>query len=180
VYWLQTGALSRLQLAEAVDRSAEHRGLQVDAFYELFLHRHSDPGGRAGWVNYLLGGGSAYGLAVTFLTSTEYALSHASNSAFVNGLYGDVLARNADAGGAAGWITALQNGMSRAAAALGFLTSTEAYRRIVDQSYLEYLRRPADAGGEQGFVGMLQSGGWPVESVAELFVASDEFYQSAH
>src|SRR5205807_8110717 len=154
--------------------------LQVGAFHALFLHRHSDPGGRAGWVDYLLNGGSAYTLAVAFLTSTEYAVSHVTSGSFVSGLYGDVLARAGDAGGAAGWTTALNNGMSRAAAALGFLTSTEAYRRIVDESYLEYLRRPADAGGEQGFVNLLRSGGWPVESVAELFVASDEFYQSAH
>jgi hypothetical protein len=58
------------------------------------------------------------------------------------------------------------------------LASTEAYNRIVDQSYLEYLRRPADAGGEAYYTSLLQSGQWAPESIAELLLASDEFYQN--
>src|SRR5207302_6965497 len=59
VFGLQTGALSRLAVTQAIERSAEHRGLQVDRFYQEFLHRPADAAGRAGWVNYLVSGGSA-------------------------------------------------------------------------------------------------------------------------
>jgi len=176
VYDLQTGALSRLVAAAIIDRSAEHRGLQVDRFYEHFLHRPAEAAGRAGWVNYILAGGSESALAIAFLTSPEYLALHQGNAAFVTSLYADVLGRLPDAPGLAGWVARLQAGASDAAVANCLLTSTEAYNRIVDQSYLEYLRRPADAGGEAYYTGLLQSGQWAPESIAELLLASDEFY----
>jgi uncharacterized repeat protein (TIGR01451 family) len=178
VYGLQTGALTRLAAAEVIDRSAEHRGLQVDRFYEHFLHRLADAPGRAGWVNYILAGGGEYALAAAFLTSPEYLALHRVNAAFVTSLYSDVLGRFPDAAGLAGWVARLQAGASDTLVANSLLASTEAYNRIVDQSYLEYLRRPADIGGEAYYTGLLQSGQWAPESIAEWMLASDEFYRN--
>lgn len=115
--------VSHRQVATAFWQSAEHRGREVDQFYQTFLHRSADAGGRAGWVNALLAGTSEFDVARMFLTSAEYQAAHGSDSAFIMGLYMDVLGRSAGATEVAGWLQVLQGGLSRDAVAQAFLTS---------------------------------------------------------
>jgi hypothetical protein len=60
-----------------------------------------------------------------------------------------------------------------------FLGSIEFAHRIVDGFYMQYLNRTPDASGEAGWIGFLRSGG-AIETVAESFLASDEYFQHAH
>jgi hypothetical protein len=157
-------------------RSPEHRGIEVDQFYQTYLGRASDPAGRAGWINAFLSGSSEEDVIRGFVTSSEYQGEHASDQDFVTGLYNDILGRTPDAGGLAGYVQALQAGASRQAVAQAFLTSAEAHRRVVDEYYSLFLNRPPDTVGEQGWINVLQSGQGNYESVGEAFLASGEYF----
>ena len=97
VQQLQTG-VSRTQVVDSFWTSAEHRGLEVDRFYQTFLHRSADAAGRAAWVNTFLGGASESDVARAFIASGEYQAAHASNTAYIVGLYTDILGRSPSQG----------------------------------------------------------------------------------
>jgi SOS response regulatory protein OraA/RecX len=167
---------SRQEVARDIWQSAEHRGIEVDQIYQTYLHRNADPVGRAAWVNAFLAGATEVSVVEMILNSAEYQSTHQSDLSFVTGLYVDVLGRAPDAGGLAIWQQALQNGVSRSAVAEAFLTSGEADRDLVDRFYAEFLQRNADAAGEQGFVRALQNRQLSPEAVAEIFLASNEYF----
>ncbi len=175
VFLLDSGTLTRLQVADDVWRSPEHRGLEVDAYYQTFLHRASDPAGRAAWVAGFLAGASETTIAEGFLLSAEYQAAHSSNTDFVNGLYMDVLGRAPDAG-AASWIAALNGGLSRAVVAFDFLTSPEADTDLVNLYYAHYLKRAPSPAEQQIWVSLLVTGTYSPMQVGELILASNEYF----
>jgi hypothetical protein len=171
---------SRFRVAAALWDSPEHRDMQVEQFYETILHRTATPAERTPWVNALSSGAvTEISVEAQFLASPEYQAAHTSNAAFITGLYNDVLGRAATASELADWEQALANGLSRAAVEQLFLGSTEFAHRIVDGFYMQFLNRPPDPIGEAGWIGFLRSGG-AIETVAENFLASDEYFQHAH
>jgi hypothetical protein len=174
VQMLQDG-FTRADLADGFWRSAEHRALEVNQFYGEFLHRAADSAGRAFWTSTLLTGASELDVMRGILSSTEYTASHSSDTAFVNGLYGDVLSRGSDPAGQAAWLQALANGTSRGTVAQMFLTSAEASRRVVDDAYASFLGRAADQAAEQFWVAGLQNGQASFESLGVALLASDEY-----
>ncbi|HVC93265.1 MAG TPA: DUF4214 domain-containing protein, partial [Pirellulales bacterium] len=175
VQMLQDG-VSRAAVADSLWTSAEHRVDEVDQFYETFLHRAADIGGQTVWVNAFLSGSSEVDVESGFLASPEYQASHSSNTAFVDGLYSDVLGRAADPSGQAVWLGALASGVSREAVAQSLLTSAEAFTRVLDGYYANFLGRAADPAGELSDLDQLQSGQASLESVAVAFLASDEYF----
>jgi parallel beta-helix repeat protein len=102
-------------------------------------------------------------------------LGTSANRAYVENLYETLLGRTADPG-AAGFVTMLNNGASRATVIADIVHSTEYETDQVQGLYTTYLHRPADTGGLQHFVGVLNSGG-TVEQVAEALVSSPEYFQ---
>jgi len=177
VYLLQTGVLQPAGLAQILNRSAEHLGLEVNHLYQEILHRSPDAGGGSFWTSRLLAGVTEFELAVDLLSSVEYASTHATPGAFVAGLYADVLGRAPDAAGQAFWV---QSGLSTGALARAFVYSAENDRRIVDRCYVEYLRRTADPSGEAFFTSMLQAGLTTPDTIQELFLGSAEYFANAH
>jgi hypothetical protein len=175
---LQAGG-TRLQVVQGVWASPEHRGREVDQFYATYLHRAADASGRTFWVNAIVGGMSEADVAAGFLASAEYRQAHASPTAYLFGLYADVLGRAPDPDGLAAWQAAAQAGMSPAALADGFLRSEEAARQAVDGYYADYLGRAGEPAEVAGWVGALQGGGLAPEQVASAFLASDELYNRA-
>ena len=167
---------SRLDLVDQVWDSSDSLGRQVEQLYQSLLHRPSDITGKAANIAKLTSGTSVTDLAQSFLTSTEYTQTHASNSAFVDGLYRDVLGRTADAGGKSSWVGALDQGRSRADVAKSFLTSDERYLKLIDGFYTSYLGRAADSGGRNNFLSGLKSGALSIASAAESLLASDEYF----
>ncbi len=168
--------LSRDQVSRAVWESAEHRALQVDRLYQTFLHREADPVGRQGWMNALLSGMSEDQVGQGLVMSAEYQTSHRGDSAFVTGLYRDVLGREPDTVGSLVWQGALQSGMAKAQVALAFMTCDEAHLRGLDHYYGDFLHRQADAAGEQSWLALLHNGRISLDRTAELFIASDEYF----
>ncbi|HLN27115.1 MAG TPA: SdrD B-like domain-containing protein [Gemmataceae bacterium] len=175
---IQNG-VSRAQIVDAIWSSAEHLGLEVDNLYQTFLNRNADPGGRAYWVNALASGASVFDVARAFINSGEYQTAHAANASFVMSLYADVLGRTASAQEVSGWVQLLQNGTSRDSVAVAFLTSGEAYTRMLNDDYEMYLHRNPDSIGEQGWLALLESGNVTPRQVGEGFLASNEYYADA-
>ncbi len=171
---LQRG-ITHDQVARAFWESAEHRGLQVDQFYQQILHRPADTGGRTYWVNLFLAGATENDIQLRFLQSPENLGRLAAASDFVADVYHLVLGRTADAAGLAAWGRALEGGLSRADLVRLFATSDEAYGRAVDQFYRSFLHRAADPAGRQSWVAFLKLSRGPLDTVAEQFLSSAEF-----
>src|SRR5262249_14511300 len=156
--------------------SPEHRDLEVQQFYEVFLHRTAAPAERAGWVNVLLAGANETDVELAFINSQEYLAAHTDSASFVTGLYLDVLGRLPSDSEVSGWQQALANVMTRSAVTAAFLSSDEFDLRVLDGFYGRLLDRPLETGGAQGWLTWLRSGG-SIETAAELLLSSDEYYQ---
>jgi hypothetical protein len=167
---------SRAQIEQSIFDSAEHRGQEVDAFYQSFLGRAADAG-RAGFVSQLQSGVSEEQVALEFLTSPEFNALHPDNASFVAALYSKVLGRQAGAAELAA-DAALLSGVSRGALAQGILRSAESLGREVDALYVFQLHRGADASGRAGALADLSGGTSTAALEASLF-ASTEFADDA-
>jgi hypothetical protein len=164
----------RAQLAEDIWDSPEHRGLEVDQYFNSYLHRSPQPGERAAWVGAFLSGLSETDVQRAIISSAEYQAAHASDTAFVQGLFQDVLGRNADSDGQAFWLNSLSTNPDRAALAQDFLISQEKARQVIDGYFTSFLKRPADAAGEQALLGLVL-GGTSLEGIGQGILAGDEF-----
>jgi hypothetical protein len=178
-----TGASSRDAIVLTFLGSPEYRGVQVDQLYQNFLKRAADAAGRAYWVNALLTGASETEVAVNLLISAEYTASHAATSAYVVGLYTDVLGRPESAispAEVAGLQQMIDSGaLSRAQAARLFLTSDEFFLRTVNGLYLNLLERTPDPAGLQFYITQLQRGLQDATTITAGFLLSDEYVSQA-
>jgi hypothetical protein len=152
---------------------------EVDGYYHSFLHRDAEAAGRTYWISRFAAGADESDVVEGFLTSAEYTLMHAGDTAFVEALYQDVLLRTSDANGEQWWRNGLAAGANRADIVQGFLRSTEAVTQVVDSMYATFLHRQGDAAGKCYWVRQLQSGGDKLGQVAQCFLASDEFCANA-
>jgi hypothetical protein len=177
-YWngqLNQGA-TRLMVAQSIYDSPEHRGIQVDDYYQEFLNRPCDPQGRAGWVNTFQAGMSEAGVQAGFLTSTEYLQQHTDAASIVNGIFEDVLGRKTDATSLAFWQSVAQSPAGVGAVAQGILGSTEAQTREVNLDYEAILGRAADAEGLNMWLALLGQNKATAEQVELGLLTSDEFF----
>lgn len=168
------GGLNNQAVATQIWDSPEHRGDEVDSYYETFLHRSADASGRAHWVNLFLNGTlNEQGVELGFLDSPEYVAAHGTPAAFISGLFLDILARSPTTVEQVFWEGALQrfDGLTVAA---DILTSTESYTDIISSDYRKYLNRGPDPNGLGFWLAKLQTGQGTVESVAEGILGSGE------
>jgi hypothetical protein len=170
--------MSRQQVAQFIWESPEHRGLQVDSYYQTYLGRAADDLGRASWVNAFLAGADETTVVQGFLTSPEYQALHGTNTTFVQALYADLLGRSAQAGEEAPWIDLLNAGSDRATVVQGFLTSDEFTVLALDAFYSAYLHRSADASELSSWLGQPRTSG-SLEAIGLGFLSSDEFFSLA-
>jgi hypothetical protein len=84
------------------------------------------------WENAAAQGTPLSAIAQSFIGSAEYQNLHGqqSNQQFVDALYQAALGRAPDAAGEQSWVTALGQGSSRGAVALGFASSDEAQQHL--------------------------------------------------
>lgn len=175
---LDAGA-SRLDVARGFWESPEHRGVQVDSLYADYLGRQAAPQERAALVDALLSGASETAVAQSILASAKYRGTHRSATAYITGLYQDVLGRAADRAGLVFWRRAVRLGVRRAAIARRFLNSRDAFARQVDMDYRDILGRGADASGRAFWTQQLATHQQTPSQVAEMFLASPEFFDRA-
>ena len=120
--------------------------IRSSTYYQEFLHRAARPGlGRLGQ--------RAAGRASprrrwprAILDSPEYQSAHQDPALFVHDLYLDVLGRQGESAGVAGWKAALASGVSRQAVVADFVESNEAIDQIVDSFYAAFLHRQPEPG----------------------------------
>jgi hypothetical protein len=111
------------------------------------------------------------------LHSPEYLWSDAANSSYVQKLFQDILGRQADSAGLAGWTAVLDQGIaSRSQLADLVLHSNERNLNLIGEYYQEFLGRSASAAEKQGWATLVESGLVSLQSVAQAFLASQEFY----
>ena len=98
----------------------------VENLYTYALGRHSDPVGKANWVNSLLSGtNTGEEVAHGIIFSQECINRNLSNGDFVDVLYHSLLNRSADAVGKSSWVDSLNKGTSRETVFKGFIGSPE-------------------------------------------------------
>ena len=80
-------------------------------------------------------GGSLAAMSQQFIDSQEFKTKYGAldNSKFVNQLYLNVLDRNGEPNGIAGWVNGIANGLSRAEVLKGFSESSENKANVIGQ-----------------------------------------------
>jgi hypothetical protein len=169
--------VSRVQVVQAIESSAEYRSKQVQGAYLTILHRAADNGGLNSFVSFLTGGGTVEQVDGILAGSGEYFVNRGggTNGGFVDALYRDALGRQADAGGRASFLTALANGVSRQAVADIIFRSDEYRADVIQSFYQRFLHRPADSAGLAGWVAAYHNGLRDEDAIAQI-VGSAEYF----
>ncbi|CAN5609786.1 hypothetical protein BH10PLA2_BH10PLA2_36520 [soil metagenome] len=179
VFWvnLLNNGGSTAGVVPGIESSPEYLNDQVVAMYNRYPHRDPDTSGALAWTNFLVAGGSLEQMAGALVSSQEYfALQGGTNQAFLIALYRDTLTRDAGFGELAGWVTALDTGVSRATVGVVFFTSQEYRVLLVQADYLTFLLRSADSFGVTSWVNALNAGATDQQVLALIF-GSAEGYQ---
>lgn len=139
----------RVSLTRALSVSDEWAGTRVGALYRTVLGREAESSGRVNWVRAIAHGMRLESVASGIYGSQErFNLSGGTNRGYVEGLYRDILGREADAGGRSQWVGLLDRGqLSRTGVADAFYASVESRTARVTGLYQEILGRAPDAGG---------------------------------
>ncbi len=171
------GARSRLAVTYALLFSAEGSRGEVDRAYQDLLDRAPDGPGSDYWTSHLEGHG-VVDLRVLLLASDEYhARSGASDRAWVEALYADVLGRGADAAGLAYWTGQASAGVARALIAAAVYRSDEALARRASAYYSEILGRSPSTAERNGAVTTIRRIG--ERGLRAELLASDEAFESS-
>jgi autotransporter-associated beta strand protein len=173
--------LSRTQVANLFVTTVEFLGDEVDALYVKYLHRHADPAGQAGWIQFLQAGNTVEQLAAQLAGSVEFFnLEGGTNTGFLNGLYTTALNRPVDQSGLITWLPLLNAGVQRSQVGFGIINSAEALGIVVTGFYQKYLHRTPDPTGLSGWVSAIARGplhaGLTDEQVIAAFIGSDEYF----
>jgi len=165
--------------------SAEHRGIQVDGFYQTLLHRAADSDGRQVWIDKMVGGMSEETIMLDFVTSAEYIQANPLGQSYVAALYHDILGRTASSDGLTSWTNQLAipplidptggHSLSDIVVAGDFINSHERHLHLVDSYYSNFAQRAADAPGEAQYAQILDQGQANDESMALAFLSSQEY-----
>ncbi|WP_132254415.1 DUF4214 domain-containing protein [Methylobacterium segetis] len=167
-------------------------GGEVYALYNGLLERNPDPSSDY-WLKSLNEGTSLESVTQSILGSAEGQprFNDPSNAGYVEELYQTVLGRAGDAAGAAYWTAALNGGLSRAAAADGFVFSAEHLDQLqpafdagifvpdttaadVSRLYYGVLDRSPDTGGLQAWHTQADFG-TSLSAIAQSFLLSPEY-----
>ena len=93
---LADGSMSRRDIADEVLHSDEYYARRIEALYGAFLNRSADAVGKQGYLEDLRNGKPLEQLAIDLLSSDEYRDLYVDSTAFVQGLFDDVLGRRAE------------------------------------------------------------------------------------
>jgi Domain of unknown function (DUF4214)/SdrD B-like domain len=145
------GGQARVQVAQDVIQSPEHRGLEVDSYYQNFLHRTASASERDYWVHAFLAGSSETTELESFLNSTEFSGSQLSDSLFVQNLYASILGRSGTSDEMANLQAQLAGGTTRGQLINEFLLSPEENKLAILGFYAAYLHRSATADPRSAF-----------------------------
>jgi hypothetical protein len=175
---------ARLGVADGIWTSFEHRGLQVNAYYQDLLGRLPDPAGAGFWFSQLFYGPLTEEQVVAgILASPEYqARFPGGDTALVDGLFANVLGVTDPTSttltfnaGPFDPLAELQAGETLDGVVLDVVYSDQAVLRGIEGDYLAYLQRPASSASEQEFWLTVVRGSGRLRDVATGILGSQEF-----
>jgi hypothetical protein len=172
---LDSGMLSRQQVALAVESSSEFLTEQVQGLYQLYLGRAADPTGLNNAVAALSHGTTLEQVAAGLIGSAEFIQRNGGTQGALNALYELALHRGIDPTGLANATAALAGGATLSDVALGVLSSTEYRSDLVEGYYLQLLGRQADSVGLANALAALAAGATDQQVLAGI-VSSDEYF----
>lgn len=168
------GADSRTIVAREMAFSVEGaRGEVVRAYADL-LGRSPDDAGLAYWTDFLRSEPATV-LRSLLLASEERQLRAGERAAWLDGVYQEILGRDADPAGRTYWFEQLDNGFAPLLLVLEIYVSTEGINRRVDQIYTETVGRsatPAEVDAGRPVVTVLGE-----RELRARLLASDEAYE---
>jgi hypothetical protein len=150
---LDSGQLTRLQVATGLVNSQEFRTDEVQNLFQTLLKRSVGPGPVTAFTTMLAQGGTSDQIKAFILSSDEYFQTRGggTNTGFLQAVYNDVLGRAPDPTGLQAFGTALANGVSRAQVVQVIVSSDEAIQDEVRQMYNQLLQRNPDPTGLAAF-----------------------------
>lgn len=158
----------------AIARSFEAYAWQANEMYWRYLHREGDAAGVTGFANWMMGGATLEAVAAAMLGSAEYKMQFTNDTDYVESLYTGLLGRQGSPAEVNGYLSQMQQGVSRETVALMFLGSAEYRGRVVGSYYGDLLHRTGspDPNEVAGWVNQ------PLDalSIALAFAGSKEFY----
>ena len=180
VAFLNSANGGQAAVANGIGNAEESLDRQVQGWYHAYLGRPAAGGEELGWVG-LLQSGQTQEQVLSKILSTQEFFNDAqrligganANQNYVEALYLDLLDRNGDSGGVAGWVNALPT-VGRQSAALSFLQSQEFRYCDIEGYYNLLLHRPADPTGLSNWV----FSNLDVASVGLSFESGREFYNN--
>jgi subtilisin family serine protease len=171
--------LSRFQFVQLLWDSTEHRSQQIEADYNQFLRRSPNQAEVSGWLAAFQQGASETAVADAFLYSAEFLNSESDNASFIQTVFQDLLGRSVDPTSLTTLVDRLDSGMTRGQLVDLVLGSAEHITHIIGQYYEQFLGRAGSAAEVQNWAQLITSGQVNFESVAEMFLASNEFFGAA-
>jgi hypothetical protein len=174
---LDSGSMSRLQLAQAILASPEYLALKVQNAYQSLLRRPAENAAVLAFSAFLAQGHTVAEMDAILAGSPEYFVNRGggSNDGFLGALFEDGLARPIDPSTRQAWLLALANGMSRQTAASAVYSSLEHVVLVVRGLFQQTLNRAPALAELNAYVGVLQSGERESALIATL-VSSAEYY----
>jgi hypothetical protein len=167
----ETIPTSLVVAANNITHSAEFFSIFITSAYSLYSYWTGRMMEQRGFL-------TDEGLEASFLGSAEYIQSHGGAGAgWVEGMYDDLLGRDADSGGLSYWTGVLANGGVTYYVALGFAASAEREKQRIGEDYQVYLGRALDSAGQTYWVNQFLNGARN-EDVIAGFVGSPEYYQN--
>ncbi len=165
---------ARAAFVRSLAHSPEWVGALVDAAYRDALDRAPDAPGRRHWVDRIIHGASTPAEVVSSLyASPEHFADRAGNlRRWVDGLYGELIGRSADATGRAHWV-AVASARGRHAVSASLYDSLEARRARVDRLYHDLLGRAADVRGRDHWAAELARTGSDVVLARSLATSAE-------
>jgi hypothetical protein len=151
--------VSAAQLVSFIESSHECHLVEVQAAYQLLLHRAADAIGWHDDVGLLDSGATIEQVEAIIAGSPEYfsIRGGGTNDGFLTAIYGDLLHRAPDNDSRAAFDQLLQTRTTAQAAAI-VLGSLEYKRDLVESYYENFLHRAGDANGMAKFTALLNSG----------------------
>ena len=163
-------------LASALAHSPEAYQNFIRSAYGKYLARTPGATEVAAWVAQMQNGLSDERLEASFIGSAEYIANHGGPGAgWVTGMYGDLLGRAPSQAEVAGWVSALDKGMSASQVAYGFAASAEREAIRINGDYQTFLGRPAGQAEVNAWVSAFQNGA-SNENVIAGFAGSAEYF----
>jgi hypothetical protein len=137
---LLNSGTSQATVADAVARSNEAFGIQVEQLYQRLLGRGAGASEEAGWVSVLQHGQTLESVTSQIIGSVEYQSQFMDDTAFVRSLFRNLLQREGSASDIAAWVSALP-ALGRAGVIQDFLKSLEFQQDVITEDYGGLLHR---------------------------------------